>query len=1078
MAKLGDMDELDVRRMFQDIFSGTAGGLNTRAGPLGSSSGGSSSATVDPAKLQKSLDLLNTEANKATKGFYNLWNQAGITKTAQQNQRDAVRNVNDELSKLESFLEAHRKGEIELSNEQRKQLVARRDELTRTQKASFNYAGLINQASSLLGQGMQAYSNYVTTSIQGVTSVLQTVQSGGSGFAIAGAELQRQAAVGMAGAQMSYQASSVAAGGLTQLGVLGAAAGAMIMYDAQKTMMNAQIGNAKFQQFVSIAQAGADSMLKSYKTATAAGAIFSGGIEEMTRDMKQAGLTMEMLTEAIGRNKDRLASSGLGIAESSLYLVRVMKSLRASNLDKSLQAIGIDTQGAMDIMATVVGNMRKRDINAVVSDDEVKRQTMEYAKNLGIISAITGESAKEQMKKARELDTSMALRNLAVKNGLNEQQLEQAKVALAAMPKDIQKAVLQMATIGGTDVKAVILNGPLRQAVTELAGTLNGGSLNAETMANINHRYAGAIGRANDGLASVLGPAEIFGKGGSLANVGADLLKIEESFRAYATNIKTVVATLDKQMTDALKIDPKSITSMMLEFNKQGEMLQAQLQAAIIKNFEGISKMMLDALKHVVDEINAWHISGPPGGGENIMDKMKKWWDLPLDKKFEEAWKWIKENPVLGGLIAAAVVLSSASLIGGMVGNIKNLASLFKGSPKVAGDLANGAIKATEKAGTKAVSEMTLAELRAAEAAGGNALIKRNANGQAIDASGRFISKEAEEGLLKSSLSAGEAGVKAGEKVAEKAAEKAAVKAGEGFVAKSIPLLSIAAGGYFAWERAQQGEYAKAGLELISGILHSTPLFALGYATDAGLLAHDVSQAVGGDNKKSSAPAVPAGTQLVKNGKGEVGYYQRNGRSTNFVPVPGATLPDASATPPAQGRDDRDQQNGTAAKPIVTTPAPNAKAIPVRIDEFAPRHITADGAMRVSWDQTTTTNFNTMMGNQMGILKKSLDDLKTQLATPAAGSAGQTPSSVSRGTSIPGATFNPEITDADLAKLEKEGKTNLQIFALATLIKQNRDSLAALADMRTSLGREAVAMEGARASLATIEVNSKKQLGK
>jgi hypothetical protein len=114
----------------------------------------------------------------------------------------------------------------------------------------------------------------------------------------------------------------------------------------------------------------------------------------------------------------------------------------------------------------------------------------------------------------------------------------------------------------------------------------------------------------------------------------------------------------------------------------------------------------------------------------------------------------------------------------------------------------------------------------------------------------------------------------------------------------------------------------------------------------------------------------------------------------------------------------------------------------------------------------------------MGILKKSLDDLKTQLATPAPGSTGQTPSASPRGSSIAGATFNPEITDADLAKLEKEGKTNLQIFALATLIKQNRDSLAALADMRVSLGREAVAMEASRASLATIEINSKKQLGK
>ena len=87
-------------------------------------------------------------------------------------------------------------------------------------------------------------------------------------------------------------------------------------------------------------------------------------------------------------------------------------------------------------------------------------------------------------------------------------------------------------------------------------------------------------------------------------------------------------------------------------------------------------------------------------------------------------------------------------------------------------------------------------------------------------------------------------------KVAEKEAAKVAIKAGAKAagkaVLKKIPFVSQAAGAYFAFERAKDGEWGKAGCELLSGAAGCVPGVgtAASTAIDCGLAVSDAKQAV------------------------------------------------------------------------------------------------------------------------------------------------------------------------------------------------------------------------------------------
>ena len=113
--------------------------------------------------------------------------------------------------------------------------------------------------------------------------------------------------------------------------------------------------------------------------------------------------------------------------------------------------------------------------------------------------------------------------------------------------------------------------------------------------------------------------------------------------------------------------------------------------------------------------------------------------------------------------------------------------------------------------------------------------------------------KKADADSMKNFKAAQKAAKEAAEKTAKEAAEKVAkesaqstaevvAKAGTKSLLKKIPIISIGAGLIFGAQRALQGDFTGAGLEVLSGVAGTVPVAgtALSAGADATLLAKDL----------------------------------------------------------------------------------------------------------------------------------------------------------------------------------------------------------------------------------------------
>ena len=113
----------------------------------------------------------------------------------------------------------------------------------------------------------------------------------------------------------------------------------------------------------------------------------------------------------------------------------------------------------------------------------------------------------------------------------------------------------------------------------------------------------------------------------------------------------------------------------------------------------------------------------------------------------------------------------------------------------------------------------------------------------------KVVTKVVERNLTKKAVEkvASKAIVKAGAKAAGKAAGKA--------ILKKVPFVSLAAGAYFAYERAKNGEWGKAGCEILSGAAGCVPFVGTiaSTAIDCGLAVADTKQAINETKKQQAA---------------------------------------------------------------------------------------------------------------------------------------------------------------------------------------------------------------------------------
>jgi hypothetical protein len=142
---------------------------------------------------------------------------------------------------------------------------------------------------------------------------------------------------------------------------------------------------------------------KSFQSMSASGATFADGLTGMSNASSAAGLTLQQMSSVMKNNSESLAGSGLTITGAVAKLGEVFDPKKGGKeLKNSLSNLGYGFEEQSGLVADTMARMRLagRDLSKVLPS-ELQQQTENYAKNLRIISGITGQDAKKLEAKAK-----------------------------------------------------------------------------------------------------------------------------------------------------------------------------------------------------------------------------------------------------------------------------------------------------------------------------------------------------------------------------------------------------------------------------------------------------------------------------------------------------------------------------------------------------------------------------------------------------------------------------------------------------------------------------------------------------
>jgi hypothetical protein len=182
------------------------------------------------------------------------------------------------------------------------------------------------------------------------------------------------------------------------------------------------------------------------------GISFAGGMHEMQMAATNAGLGIKDFADVVNKNKDTLNKLGLAGGEAAEKLSgglgaaakTIGKSGNSLRTEMFKMGVTYEEQGA--VMTSFMANMQVSGKLRGMSDREIAEGTREYAKNLKVISDITGKDAQKLMEQARAESMRGALMNKLV--GDQKTAFMSANSMLSKAGPEVQAALTQYLSFG------------------------------------------------------------------------------------------------------------------------------------------------------------------------------------------------------------------------------------------------------------------------------------------------------------------------------------------------------------------------------------------------------------------------------------------------------------------------------------------------------------------------------------------------------------------------------------------------------------------------------------------------------
>ena len=429
-------------------------------------------------------------------------------------------------------------------------------------------------------------------------------------------------------------------------------------------------------------------MIDGFKQMSSAGAMYSEGMVGpggMIDTASKAGLTLEQFGKAVSGNTELIAKAGMGVTEGSKRMAQAMAS-GGTEARKGMFGLGMTMEEQADAYAITMQRMAGPMGKLNSSNAEVAQQTAQYARDLKLISDLTGKSAKAQQDQAEAAVASMRMQQEIA--GLAPTVRANFQAALGAMDSESTKAMQdRIAHMGQvTDKTTAILEAQspaLRAQHEEEFRLFKAGKLTAEAETRIRAKYAEQV---NKELSSkkALGTAA----DSEMAQRGGDLMK--ENAKFAAANTEEAKARIKKLEEDgkAGKSDAGKLLEAQQNFQIEAQKIATKNLGEFSKALDSTIKAMTTAVE-VLGHGGGWLANMMSGWGGLIASTIGSVLMSYLQIKF--AARGVGKIASTAGEVASTGAKKASEGIGGGLSSLgKGVGDLGKGAGAGAGGFLEG----------------------------------------------------------------------------------------------------------------------------------------------------------------------------------------------------------------------------------------------------------------------------------------------------------------------------------------------------------------------------------------------------
>lgn len=358
---------------------------------------------------------------------------------------------------------------------------------------------------------------------------------------------------------------------------------------------------------------------------TREGISFAMGLTEMRIVANQAGIGLDQFTQVVKNARQDLRLLGVSGGEAASRLSAGLSGLATTigvsgnSLRMELFKMGLGFEEQGEVMASYMANQKALGRLETMTNQQLAEGTREYAKNLKVLSDLTGEDARKLMERARAESMRGAL--MMRLDADQRKAFMEANSMLSKAGPEVQNALNQFLAFGTITDPAIAASAELRNLVTTVGNDVLAGNQNiisttqtalvetAESMRSSGAGFSEAVDRVRlagvGGLGATI--ADIQNKLLGLLLPGADPFAAEK-----ALNTAEKQATTVDQMTD-------SVATMYDTAQK----FARQMEEEVLKRLGNYAKILEVTLGGTINAM-AGAVDLVLGGDANQIDPLLK----------------------------------------------------------------------------------------------------------------------------------------------------------------------------------------------------------------------------------------------------------------------------------------------------------------------------------------------------------------------------------------------------------------------------------------------------------------------